>query len=94
MERFIETYTQIYRPEEVIDTMLALFDEETAMKNHDAAVERKVKKDTAGLMAFLASSGRTDDIVTASNDESFFDRFLAEFRSGKMTAKDLRGGLS
>ena len=30
--------------EEVIDIMLTLFDEETTMKNHDAAVERRGEK--------------------------------------------------
>ena len=81
--------------EEVIDIMLALFDEETTMRNHDASVERrgikkgekKGHKEATDLMAFLASNGRTDDIVKASSDESFLDKLLAEFRSGMMVAK-------
>ena len=89
-EDVLKEYLERQR-EEVIDIMLALFDEETTMKNHDAAVERKGEKkgqkDTAGLMAFLASNGRTDDIVKASNDEGFLSKLLAEFRGGKLTTK-------
>ena len=40
------------------------------------------KKATAGLMAFLASNGRTDDIVRANSDESFLDKLLSDFRTG------------
>ena len=70
--------------EEVIDIMLTLFDEETTMKNHDAAVERKGLKDATDLMAFLASNGRTDDIIKASSDEGFLARLLSDFKCGKL----------
>jgi predicted transposase YdaD len=43
-EAVLEEYLEMER-EEVIDMMLALFDEETLMKNHDAAIERKGRKE-------------------------------------------------
>lgn len=35
--------------EEIMDMMLSLFDEETLMKNHDANIERKSRKDIINL---------------------------------------------
>lgn len=56
--------------------MLALFDQETLMKNHDASVERKAekkgRKETADLMAYLAKSGRTDDIEEEDDPKKIF----------------------
>ena len=85
-EDVLKEYLERQR-EEVIDIMLALFDEETTMRNHDAAVERKAKRDTANLMNYLWSNGRGEDAVRASGDEGFLSKLLAEFRSGKLTAK-------
>ena len=45
----------------------------------------KDRKNTTGLMAWLVSQGRTDDIVKASQDESIFDKLLAEFLSKPRT---------
>ena len=71
--------------------MLALFDEETTMKNHDAAVERKGekkgRKDISDLMNYLLTNGRSDDALKASSDETFLEKLLGEFRGGKLTAK-------
>ena len=75
-EKVLEEYLKRQR-EEVIDIMTTLFDKETIMRNHDAAIrregkeegqkegEKKAVKDMAGLMSFLASHGRTDDIIKA-----------------------------
>ena len=46
----------------------------------------KGKKDTADLMAFLVQNGRADDVVKASNDESFLDKLLADFKGGLLKA--------
>ena len=86
-EDILKEYLERQRAE-VIDMMLALFDQETLMKNHDASVERKAEKRgekrgekrTADLMAYLAKNGRNDDIVKASTDESFLERLLLEFQ--------------
>ncbi len=42
-EAVLEKYLE-KEQEEIMDMMLALFDEETLMKNHDATIERKSKK--------------------------------------------------
>ena len=42
------------------------------------------QKDTAGLMGFLAKTGRTEDIVRASTDESYLDKLLAEFKTKQL----------
>ena len=49
--------------------------------------QKEMKKDMAGLMSFLASNGRSDDIVKAGQDENFLNKLLAEFRGGMMVAK-------
>ncbi len=49
--------------------------------------QNEMKKDMAGLMSFLASNGRSDDIVKAGQDESFLNKLLADFRNGLMVAK-------
>ena len=49
--------------------------------------EKKAVKDMAGLMSFLASHGRTDDIIKAGQDEGFLAKLLAEFRGGMMVTK-------
>ena len=85
-EKVLEEYLERQR-EEVIDIMTTLFDQETIMKNHDATVRREAEKDMAGLMSFLASNGRSDDIVKAGQDENFLNKLLAEFRGGMMVAK-------
>ena len=85
-EKVLEEYLERQR-EEVIDIMTTLFDQETIMKNHDATVRREERKDVTGLMSYLASAGRSDDIVKAGQDESFLNKLLAEFRSGMMVAK-------
>ena len=89
-EKVLEEYLERQR-EEVIDIMTTLFDQETIMKNHDATVrreaEKKTQKDMAGLMSFLASNGRSDDIVKAGQDENFLNKLLADFRGGLMVVK-------
>ena len=83
--------------EEIMDIMMTLFDEETLMKNHDASVERKARRqgeatgrikgikegreEMTALMGFLAQNGRTEDIIKASADEGYLDRLLNEFQS-------------
>ena len=44
------------------------------------------RKDLAGLMSFLATNGRSDDIVRAGQDETFLNKLLADFRRGLMVA--------
>ena len=44
------------------------------------------QKNTAGLMGFLASQGRNDDIIRASTDEAFLNQLLNDFSSGILTA--------
>lgn len=85
-EKVLEEYLERQR-EEVIDIMTTLFDQETIMKNHDATVRREERKDVTGLMSYLASAGRSDDIVKAGQDENFLNKLLAEFRGGMMVAK-------
>ena len=41
------------------------------------------RKEITGLMSFLASHGRTDDIVKAGQDEIFLNKLLADFRGAK-----------
>ena len=41
------------------------------------------RKQTTDLMAWLATQGRLDDIVKASQDDFLFDRLLSEFLSSK-----------
>ena len=48
--------------------------------------ENKAVKDMAGLMSFLATNGRSDDIVKAGQDEKFLNKLLADFRRGLMVA--------
>ena len=45
------------------------------------------RRDMAGLMNFLLKNGRGDDALKASEDESFLNKLLAEFRGGMMVAK-------
>lgn len=70
---------------EVIDMMLALFDQETMMRNHDAAVEQKGRKEgrqeTTALMNYLWSNGRAEDARRASEDEAYLSELLGEFAS-------------
>lgn len=77
--------------EEVIDIMTTLFDKETIMKNHDAAVRREAQKETqkdmVGLMNYLMSNGRNEDVLKALTDENFLNKLLTEFRSGLMAVK-------
>ena len=63
-------------------------DSEKAEAAAEAAAEAtaKERKSTTGLMAWLASEGRTDDIVQASQDDSIFDKLLAEFLSKSATS--------
>ena len=78
-----------HQREEVIDMMLSLFDDETIMKNHDAALERKSRqegrKETGELLNFLWRNGRGEDALRASSDETYLEQLLAEFQSGKLT---------
>ena len=89
-ENVLKEYLERQR-EEVIDIMLALFDEETTMRNHDASVERKGKrkgyKEATDLMNFLWSNGRGDDAIKASSDESYLDKLLAEYRNEMMLSQ-------
>ena len=72
--------------EEVMDIMMSLFSEETMMRNHDAAVERRGRKEAAELINFLWSNGRGDDARRASHDEGFLEELLADFSAGKLMA--------
>ena len=75
---------------EVIDMMLALFDQETMMRNHDAAVEQKGRKEgrqeTTALMNYLWSNGRAEDARRASEDEAYLSELLGEFASSADSA--------
>ena len=68
--------------------MLALFDEETLMKNHDATIERKSikkgRKETTDLLNYLWTNNRGDDAIRASEDEQYLEQLLADFRDGKL----------
>jgi hypothetical protein len=81
-ENVLKEYLERQRME-VIDMMLALFDQETLMKNHDASVERKARKEgqkeMVELMNYLWSNGRGEDAKRASTDEGFLSKLLAEF---------------
>lgn len=78
--------------EEIMDIMLALFDEETLMKNHDATIERKSikkgrkegRKETTDLLNYLWMNNRGDDAIRASEDEQYLEQLLADFRDGKL----------
>lgn len=61
--------------------MLALFDEETIQNNYLASERRKSARDTAGLMNYLWSNGRSDEAQRASNDDELLNRLLAEYQS-------------
>ena len=73
-----------HQREEVIDMMLSLFDDETIMKNHDAALERKSRQEgekagrkeglraASDLMNFLWRNGRGEDALRASSDGKLF----------------------
>ena len=93
-EKVLEEYLERQR-EEVIDIMMTLFDQETIMENHDESIRRESRaegraeerRDMAGLMNYLLKNGRGDDALKASEDESFLNKLLAEFRGGMMVAK-------
>ena len=55
--------------------------------NEKAEAEKRTMRDTANLMDFLWSNGRSDDAKKAVSDESFLNKLLAEFRGGMMVAK-------
>ena len=100
LDGFLEEYFDRER-EEIMDIMLSLFDEETLMKNHDATIERKVRKEAlregrregrreggkeiSDLFNYLLKNNRGDDAIRASEDEGFREQLLEEFRSGKLT---------
>ena len=52
-----------------------------------AEAQRETQKDMAGLMNYLLRNGRSDDALKASEDESFLNKLLADFRGGMMVAK-------
>lgn len=95
IEAVLKDYLERER-EEIMDIMLSLFDEETLMKNHDATIERKVRKEalregriegrkeTTDLLNYLWENNRGDDAIRASKDEHFLEQLLEEFRSGKL----------
>ena len=87
-EAVLEDYLERER-EEIMDIMLSLFDEETLMKNHDATIERRVRKEArkevTDLLNYLWENNRGDDAIKASEDEHFLEQLLEEFRSGKHT---------
>ena len=83
-EAVLEEYLERER-EEIMDMMLALFDEETLMKNHDASIERKSRKEVMDLMNFLWANNRGDDAIKASEDEHFLEQLLEKYRSNKKT---------
>ena len=94
-EAVLKDYLERER-EEIMDIMLSLFDEETLMKNHDATIERKVRKEalregriegrkeTTDLLNYLWKNNRGDEAIRASEDEHFLEQLLEEFRSGKL----------
>ena len=86
-EAVLEEYLERER-EEVMDIMLALFDEETLMKNHDATIKRKSWEEATDLMNYLWKNNRGDDAIRASKDEGFRERLLEEFRSVKRSTKE------
>ena len=45
------------------------------------------RTEITGLMKFLLKNGRGDDAIKASEDESFLQKLLADFRRGMMVAK-------
>ena len=67
---------------------MSLFDEQTLMENHDAAVARKAAKEatkkseqnTTEVMAYLFENGRGEDIKRASKDDAFREKLLKEYR--------------
>ena len=97
-EAVLEEYLEMER-EEVIDMMLSLFDEETLMKNHDATIERKVRKEalkegrkegrkeTTDLLNYLWENNRGKDAIKASEDEHYLEQLLEDFRRGNLSDK-------
>ena len=65
--------------EEVIDIMMALFDQETIMRNHDASVEKRGQQNVAKLMNYLLTNDRSEDAIRATQDEEYLNRLLAEY---------------
>ncbi|MBO6133447.1 MAG: hypothetical protein J6P05_03840, partial [Lachnospiraceae bacterium] len=76
---------------EVKSMLLTEYNEEKVMEKErqegEKRGENKMKKDMAGLMSFLASNGRSDDIVKAGQDEDFLNKLLSDFRGGMMAAE-------
>ena len=76
---------------EVKTMLLTEYNEEKVMEKErqegHKEGHKEGKKEVAGLMSFLASNGRSDDIVKAGQDETFLNKLLADFRSGLMVAK-------
>ena len=76
--------------EEVIDSMMALFDQETIMRNHDASIDQrgirkgrqqgrqKGQQNVARLMNYLLTNDRGEDAMRATQDEEYLNRLLAE----------------
>ena len=75
---------------EVKAMLLTEYNEEKVMEKERQEGEKKgreeERKDMSRLMGFLAANNRTADILKASQDESFLDKLLAEFRSGMVVA--------
>ncbi len=66
--------------EEVMDIMTTLFDQETIMKNHDAAITRKAEDKLADLINMLLAEGKTDEIAKVTSDEVYRAKMLKKFK--------------
>ena len=76
---------------EVKSMLLTEYNEEKIMEKErqegEKRGEKRGQKEVASLMSFLASNGRSDDIVRAGQDENFLNKLLSDFRSGMMAAE-------
>ena len=72
---------------EVKTMLLTEYNEEKVMEKERQEGHKEGKKEVAGLMSYLLKNGRSEDAIKASEDESFLDKLLAEFRGGMMVAK-------
>ncbi|MBO5551903.1 MAG: hypothetical protein J5966_08085 [Lachnospiraceae bacterium] len=68
---------------EVKSMLLTEYNEEKVMEKE----RQEGQKEVASLMSFLASNGRSDDIVKAGQDENFLNKLLSDFRGGMMAAE-------
>ena len=74
---------------EVSKELQKIIDDEKAESERKGRAEGRAeeRKDLTGLMSFLASNGRSEDIIKAWQDEGFLNKLLIDFRGGLMTAR-------